>query len=124
MVAPTAIKVLAYTDDALVFLSTVSEFRTLQHVLECYSIASNSLIDYHKLAAFLLSGALNDYPEMRQAVTEQRLNWPDSRSPNQITSHLVVTSLFPPPWTRRTSPHFAHWRTQFTHPLRVIVLLR
>ena len=81
MAALTAIKVLAYADDVLVLLNTVSEFQTLQHMLECYNIASNSLINYHKSVAFPLSDAPNDYPEMREAVIEQRLNWFDSRSP-------------------------------------------
>ena len=54
--APAPLKILAYADDALVFLKDLSDFQVLQEHLATYSKASNAKINIGKTVAFSLSG--------------------------------------------------------------------
>lgn len=53
---PTAVKILAYADDTLVFLRGAADFRLLQQAITVYMNASNALLNYHKTIATALSG--------------------------------------------------------------------
>lgn len=52
-----AAKILAYADDAFVFLKNVADLTRCLHHLSTYSVASNSRINLHKTLAISLSGA-------------------------------------------------------------------
>lgn len=55
--APAPVKILAYADDLLVFLSHHQELDLLLIILDVYSQASNGRINLHKTVAVSLSGA-------------------------------------------------------------------
>lgn len=79
-----SVKLLAYADDVLLYINSVSEFHALQDCLKTYNKASNSLINYNKSVAFPLSGsALTSYKGVRlqnYIVRNQRMRWFDSNS--------------------------------------------
>lgn len=53
---PPPVRLLAYADDLLAFLSTPDELTTLQHLLRTYQLASNGKVNINKSVAVSLPG--------------------------------------------------------------------
>ena len=73
------IKVLAYADDLLIFLSAPNEWETLTHHLHIYHLACNAKVNLAKTILFPLAG--NASIPWQTLVRQKPLNWHDSSNP-------------------------------------------
>ncbi|KAG1112999.1 hypothetical protein G6F40_006210 [Rhizopus arrhizus] len=105
-VSPPSVKILAYADDALIFLKDTLDFLRLQQAVNIYSTASNALLNYNKTQAFSLSG--DPHPQWQAFLAEHNITlWHDRNSP----SHLTYLGFAICSGTSQRS-HFANLLTQ------------
>ncbi|KAG1076949.1 hypothetical protein G6F42_025176 [Rhizopus arrhizus] len=70
-VAPTAVKMLAYSYDIICLLNSPADLQQLQSHLFVYSRASNALVNYHKTEAISLSGSPMVYGPIWRSTSPQ-----------------------------------------------------
>ncbi|KAG0928469.1 hypothetical protein G6F30_012350 [Rhizopus arrhizus] len=105
-VSPPSVKILAYADDALVFLKDTSDFLRLQQAVNIYSTASNALLNYNKTQAFSLSG--DPHPQWQAFLAEHNITLRHDRN---SPSHLTYLGFAICSSTSQRS-HFANLPTQ------------
>ncbi|KAG1180285.1 hypothetical protein G6F36_010434 [Rhizopus arrhizus] len=83
---PATLKVLAYTDDVCVFLSSRTDFLRPQHHLNAYGQVSNAKVNLSKTETIFLNGRAS--PHWQQLLTQYQISQWHNHSKNQPLRYL------------------------------------